>query len=479
MKIPKVEKDRTLTRRTVKGAAGGLKGVHYEDDRRPDPATKRSPEAERIQKTKAEQIQASRHEAIAAARAMGAAAAAEPAEKTTAPKEEQEMILDDEDANSREAKAKQKRRAVVSRDRFTVDKDAPDRRRKVRWDLLSEEEEEALDEAEPDVDFEAIAAAVHLSKASRSHLFLPDDRPSPGAPGLLLPDEIYAAFGSPLDYAKHCMLLAESFAQTTGATRDEAVRYLTTLFLGLADVRFGRRALLAWGPDTGILDIYPLEVIELVLREHPAFLPRVRFGRWIAPELGDDPQFELTVTPELPLFLTVPEDVTVRGFAVKGGARPGYCFEPGPQRSTYALTLGLPGQYELLMSARDPTGDTLVDRIKVRVLGPVAGPPARPARDAHLVAGWPIPEIAPRFDPSDASEDTLQDTSGIIDPAELARRQRSDAMAGPKGEDADPFYALGQGRRAGAPADGRPRGPGPAGPRRPPRGARGRQAIGG
>ncbi len=443
MKIPKNEKDRTLTRRTVKGAAGGLKGVHYEDDRRADPNTKLSPEAKRVQATKQELIRSTRNEAAAAARAEAGTAPSEEAKKG-APKEEQEMILDDEDAMTRDTKARQKRRAVVARDRFTVDKDAPDHRRKVRWDLLSDEEAQAQAEEE-EVDFDADAVVASVFNPPRAHLFEPRARVPPGAPGLWLPKDIRAAFSSPLDYAKHCMLLAETFAQSTGAHREETIRYLAALFLGLPDARFGRRALLAWGPDTGIIDIYPLEVIEHVLVTRPSFLPRVRFGRWVAPELGERPEAELTVAPELPLNLTVPEDFLVRGFALKGGWRPGYCFEPGPERSTYALIMGTPGMFELLMAARSPDGEMLVDRLRIRVLGPVPEPPPAPPRDAERVAAWPIPDIPEHHDPEapEVGPDEPESPGDVgegIDRHELARLKRLDALGGPKGEEADPIF---------------------------------------
>ncbi len=445
VKIPNHDKDRTLTRRTVKGAAGGLKGVHYEDDRRPDPAGKIGPEAARIQKAKAEQIRQIRREAQATTRAAAGTQTTTPA-PVGAPKEEQEMILDDEDATSRDTKAKQKRRAVVARDRLTIDKDAPDRRRAVRWDLLSERDGDGPDDDEGvSVDLDAIAAAVFdPHPSSWAHLFEPDVRPRPGAPGLMLPDEIQAAFPSPLDYAKHCMLLAQTFGHTTGAAHHEVVDYLVALFVGLRDHRFGRRALLSWGPDTGILNVYPLEVIERVLIAYPEFLPRLRRERWIAPELGDPPQAELTLSPDLPLSLTVPEDVMVRGFAVKAGVRPGYRFEPGPERSTYALTLSTPGRYELLMSARRPSGDTLVDGLQVRVLGPVPVASPTPFRDAERIARWPMPSLPrPAAFAAGIEEEETIDGGGGLDPHELARRRRDDAMKGPKGERADPFYGLG------------------------------------
>ena len=452
MKIPKFEKDRTLTRRTVKGAAGGMKGVDYEDDRRPDAAAKIGSTAAEIQKLKREHIRTAINEAAGAARAAAAAEAHEAVKPASAPKEEQEMILDDEDATSRDTKARQKRRPVVSRDRFTVDKDAPDLRRKVRWDLLSEEEEdeEDLDDEEEstEVDFGAIADAIR-DGASYAYLYEPHQIVAPGTPGIMMPDEIQAAFHAPLDYAKHCMLLAESFAKLTGAHRHETVRYLASLFVGLSDVRFGRRALLAWGPDTGILDVYPLEVIEFVLETLPAFLPRVRFGRWIAPELGETPEFELTASPDIPLLMTVDESMVVKGFAIKGGGRPGYCFEPGPSLSTYALTIEQPGRYNLLMSARTPSGDTLVDRLQVRILGAATGiPTLTTPRDEAQLAAWPMPEIplavTVHEDEDDGTLDTATEEKSGINRHELARRRQLDALGGPKGEAADPIFGVGQ-----------------------------------
>ncbi|MEO1334730.1 MAG: hypothetical protein AAFV29_03770 [Myxococcota bacterium] len=443
MKIPKYEKDRTLTRRTVAGAAGGMKGVDYEDDRRIDPSAKAGPEAERIQKAKLELLRLARNEAAAAHRAAGASTAfTEEVSPLAAPKEEQEMILDDEDATTRDNKAKQKRR-VVSRDRFTVDKDAPDRRRRVRWDLLLEDEEEDEDFGEEtgEISLDPIAESVY--GAPRAHLFEPEVRPAPGVPGLLRPEDIRTVFPAPLDYAKHCMLLVETFAQTTGAFRHEVVEYAASLFTGLSDPRFGRRALLAWGPDSGIINLYPLEVVEHILLTCPTFLPRVRFGRWLALELGDDPKFELTVHPDLPLNLTVPGDILVRGFAIKGGYQPGYCFEPGPSLETYALSLTTPGLYDLLMSARTNEGDTLVDRLLVRVVGQSVPAPPLPPRDPERIAQWPRPDVFESLEEDDPLNQPTVQTGGGIDPHELARRQQLDAMGGPKGEQADPLFGMG------------------------------------
>ncbi|MEM7678323.1 MAG: glycosyltransferase, partial [Myxococcota bacterium] len=324
------------------------------------------------------------------------------------------------------------------------DLDGP-RRRKVRWDLLldDDEEDEDISEETGEIDLEPIAESVYGTP--RVHLFEPEVRPAPGAPGLLNPEDIRTVFPAPLDYAKHCMLLVETFAQTTGAFRDEVVEYAASLFTGLSDPRFGRRSLLSWGPDTGIIGVYPLEVVEHVLLTLPAFLPRVRFGRWIALELGDVPKFELTVTPDLPLILTVTGDILVRGFAVKGGGQPGYCFEPGPEPQTYALTLTTPGHYELLMSARTTDGDTIVDRLLVRVLGDAELAPSLPPRYPDRIAQWPKPTVLEldEYDDDEPPDTPTVHTDAGIDPHELARRQQLDAMGGPKGEQADPIFGVG------------------------------------
>ena len=434
MKIPKYEKDRTLTRRTVKGAAGGMKGVDYEDDRRADPSTRLSPQAERLKKAKAEQLRAGRQEAAATARAETAHGGPKVDTHRQAPKEEQEMILDDEDAMSRDAKARQRRRTIVSRDRLTVDKNAPDHRREVPWDLLSDDEQAEPDEATVDVD--AIVDGAFSRQISRAHLFATKASVAPGAPGLLMPEDIQTAFPSPIDYAKHCMLLAEAYAQSTGAYREETVRYMAALFMGLPDVGFARRALMAWGPDTGIVDIYPLEVIEHILLARPDFLPRVRFERWIVP-VGEVATAALNVDPTERLLLHVPEDVMVRGFAIRGGLRPGYCFEPGPSPATYALTLDRPGRFTILTSARSDHGYTLVDRLEVCVNGePHAEPEARP-RDQARVAAWPMPAVPDRFASIPFDEQTESDRSS----QDLAARRRLDALRGPKGDGADSAYA--------------------------------------
>lgn len=219
----------------------------------------------------------------------------------------------------------------------------------------------------------------------------------PGDTRLTDPDEVQRVLGSPVAYAKHALILSEAFRHATGATRAEALAYLASLFTGAADRPFARAALREFGPGTGIVDIYPLEVMELVLETHPGFLQKVGFGR-LFPQAGQRERPLVTDTAT-PIELDHPEGLRVRRFALKGGGCPGYVFEPSPSPERYRLTIQSPGSFDLLVSGVTRSGHTLLQRLYVRVL-PARGeapalPPALsqvyPPRDADKVEEWPKP----------------------------------------------------------------------------------------
>lgn len=346
------------------------------------------------------------------------------------------MILDDEDAVTRDAKARHRARPFSARDRFTVDKNAPERRRAIRWDLLDDDDQDETDEGHPGLEFDPVAlaeavAAGDAEDVPRGHLFADIDGPAPGDPALHDPQEAMAALGSPLAYAQHAMLLSESFRQACGAGRAEAIAYLAELFIALPDRDFARSALRELGLSTGIIDIYPLEAIVHILESAPHFLSRTEFGP-VVERLGFQ-EGVLVMEPFRAGTLRVLPDRVIRGFALAGGPRPGYRFEPALKERQYRLVFGAPGRFEILVSARTPSG-TMVDRFRVDVAGeaPEALPPDDPLPDHARLARWPRPKPRP---PSRAPS-APRDEGLHLSIGERWSRAEQDALRGPKGEEA-------------------------------------------
>jgi hypothetical protein len=254
-------------------------------------------------------------------------------------------------------------------------------------------EPETLDDAPPIDQIEPHA------KESRAHLFVTrEPRREPGDLSLVEPERIQEALETPLAYAAQAMILAEAFRRSTGATRTEAIEYLARLYLGLPDRPFARAAFKEFGPSTGILDIYPLEVAAHLLDHHPGFFTKAGYGRirssteTLVADGGSELRFEHA--PEL----------KIRGFALVGGGRPGYVFEPAEEAGVYRLLIRSGGRWEILVSAINRAGYTLIERFTVTVRG-AAKERARssrspyPARKPSKVAAWPMPRL-PKQDPS-------------------------------------------------------------------------------
>ncbi len=411
-------KDRNFTRRSVAGAAGGMLGVDYEDLR----------PREGIGTERASPVRA---DAGAAGPAPGPIAPKEALRPGGAPKDEAEMILDDEDAATRDVKARRNRRPLVSRDRFTIDKDAPDRHRRLRWDLLEDQDDPSEDKDEP-VDLDALAEAI-CSAGDNNPRVLPGQRRllgRPGDPSLTDPGEAMRELGTPLFYAQHAMLLAEAFRVRTGAARAEVIAYLGSLFAALPDRRFARSAVRELGFGTGVVEIYPLEVVVYLLDACPGLLRRTRYAPIFTGLSGT-----LRAAPHRALELKLPEDVRVRSFALVGGPRPGYRFEPARSPGQYRLVLGAVGDFEILVGARPPDGGTVLERILVEVRGdgPAARPPPEPLRDPAAVAAWPWPSVLPLGSVSDPEEPD-DDHDDHLSLAERVARTELDALRGPKGD---------------------------------------------
>ncbi len=417
VKVPPPD-ERNFTRRTVAGAAGGMLGVDYEDERQPDPSTVKAT-------TGTGSNRDSPGAEVSAQQAIAEETGLKRARKTTDPKDESEMILDDEDATTRDEKTKQRTRRSVARDRMTVDKDAPRLLHKRPWD----QDDEPPPEEPDDIDLEALAEAI--ASAGDPIEGIDHRRWSIGDARLTDPHAIKEALGSPVAYAKHCVILAEAFRSSTGARRSEAVRYLALMFAALGDRNFARQALKELGPATGIVDLYPLEVIEEVVESYPGLLSKVGFGTLFVRPKKSLLELEAGVTS----LLTYPESLKIRGFAIKGGDRPGYRFEPHNVDGQYALTISAPGRYHLLISGVTRSGHTVIDRIDTLVRdGPHAIhvlPEPEPIRDAAKVDAWPRPEPIPidferLLDRDDASRQ--DDSSSVLSSGELVSRQQMGAL---------------------------------------------------
>jgi hypothetical protein len=422
--------DTAFVRKHVKGAAGGMAGADYVEDVR-----NKAVEA----KSEARKVKGERPGEIAATRAADATRAKHASEVVRDPAL---MALEDEDVQTKETKRKQREKPTAARDRLAVDKDAPRLIRKRKWtDGDDEEDEGEAEELARDFDFdqELDRIADVACSGPRAHLFAQDQRMEPGDPSLLDPEEIQRAFQTPVEYAKHAMILAEAFRRSTGADREEAIELLARMFVCLGDKRFARQALKEFGHETGIIDIYPLEVIERVLRRYPGFLTKFGFGE-VVRNAGADLDERLIRTDTLtPVSIEHAPELKIRGFAIKGGGRIGYTFEPEAEPGKYRLAIKSAGRFTIMISALHRSGYTTIDRIAIRVrprkvidlIATIDDASFYPERDDLRVSAWPMPP-APRIDPRKILEEEEKPSPERKASSELARMKQIDALRGPQ-----------------------------------------------
>ncbi len=170
--------------------------------------------------------------------------------------------------------------------------------------------------------------------------------------------------------ARHLMVL---LAKNRGKKEREAVlAHVGELLIGLEKPELVRRLLLEM-PDAGrIIDIYPLEVLNYVLRKRGDLLPGFEVGEII---LNKD-QLELTTfRVEEPIAIRLPLSLKMRAFALDGGGTPGYCFSPGAP-GEYLLELGEAGHFTLLFRG-DVRKTSFVDSVEIAVEDSEASEPSR------------------------------------------------------------------------------------------------------
>jgi hypothetical protein len=431
---PGGDHDTAWVRKNVKGAAGGMAGVDYADESKSAAADEKKASAKSKSAKGGHQADGSERPELAPDR----------------PKELRESVrltelaLEDEEVHHARQRKRKKRRHSPARDR-AIDKDAPDLIKSKRLDPGDEEHEEREHDRDFEFDLDAILEKQEAPRESRAHLFARDERPDPGDPSLFDPDEIQRALGTPAAYAKHVMILAEAFRVETGAHRHEAIDYLARMFVALSDKSFGRLAIKEFGPQSGIIDIYPLEVVDHVLRRYPGFLAKTGFGSFFqnVPESRDR---WIKTNTEATVILEYAPDLKIRGFAIQDGGRPGYAFEPEVEPGKYRLHIQSAGKFVVLISALNRSGYTTIDRLRIQVRprrvkdlpGLAEEQSFYPERDEARVKAWPMPE-PPVIDYRDLlEEEDARPAPAVMASGELIRMQQLDALRGPHA-DASPL----------------------------------------
>ena len=426
---PKGGRPKGLTKRTVKGAAGGMLGVDYEDTRRPDPFLTRGDSS--LSEDGPDQRQALRGDA------EGEGSVAINYRNTDSSKDhrpDRSAFSDNgKDQDAGDLTARKKQRKKIKKLRHSKESDEEQQ-------SGHEESSEAFEDRFEEFDS---ADATQLSDRPKSKYFDEDELGQPGDLNLVNPDTIQRRLGSPMAYAKHVMILAEAFRKNTGATRKEAISYMASMFLSLTDTRFGWSALKEFGHGTGIIDIYPLEVIEEVMKKYPGHLPKISFGRIFATSEKEDDV--LRTDTDTPLMLTYPEELKIRSFALKGGGVPGYTFEPAKDNGTYKLHFRAPGRFNILIASLNRAGFSLIEALTI-VVSPSknyhAGEEVEiryPPRDEEKVGAWPKPELKqpkPIVSGESMTSNTEQSLT-LMSAADLIHFKAMSALTGPKGESTD------------------------------------------
>ena|GEM_PF-6484041 len=165
---------------------------------------------------------------------------------------------------------------------------------------------------------------------------------------------------SPHLFAEHLMLILAN--RRKSKSRGLVMKEVAEMLILLGDPARARKVI-ALMPKVGkIVDIYPLELLDYLLRESPASITGHSWNRFIknraeieanVHKLGDT------------IELRVPLALKMQSFALKGGGAPGYALAPGPP-GVYWLEFGQAGEYSLLFQGqvrRQSFLDTLVVRV--------------------------------------------------------------------------------------------------------------------
>jgi hypothetical protein len=190
---------------------------------------------------------------------------------------------------------------------------------------------------------------------------MPDDRL--GDLSLTNPNEMKRLLGPSVRFAQHAMLLAEDRLKS-GDDRAQVINFLAELYLGVADRAYAQKALREFGTGTGIIYVYPLEVMQHLLENVPAFFTKVSKARFFTSNTTGAYKTETGK----PIVLTYDPALRIRGFALHGGPRPGYLFEPIDPPGTYHLTFQTPGTFKVLVSAISKNGAVAIEELAVEIV---------------------------------------------------------------------------------------------------------------
>ena len=249
----------------------------------------------------------------------------------------------------------QAKQAEETKEKNKIERIDWDEERKKRGKKREDEEEPEDDKAE-----DAAKAMGFTEGHGRYFEDAPEDKM--GDLSLSDPNEMKRQLGPSVRFAQHAMMLA-SERMREGMPRTEAVQFLSSLYLGVSDRAYAQKALREFGPATGVLDLYPLELMKHLLENVPSFVPKVSTGSFFAkpPKAGYK-----TKTGE-PITLTYDPLLRIRGFAIEGGKDPGYLFEPVDPPGTYELTFHNPGTFSCMVSALAKTGAVSIEAFEVVV----------------------------------------------------------------------------------------------------------------
>ena len=221
--------------------------------------------------------------------------------------------------------------------------------------------EEESDQQDSESTGEVAAKSLGIDDG-RMRLFEDGPEDALGHLELTDPNEMQRQLGPSGRFAQHAMLLAEA-RQKEGASRETALEYLAQLYLRCRDRAYANKALRDFGPATGIIDLYPLELVDLLLERHPTMLSKVSRGTIFTPTA----ETTYKGTARQPMLLQYPPELKLRGFAVKGGHHIGYTLEPADSPGTYQLTIDTPGKFTLLFSAIAGGGQLVVETARALI----------------------------------------------------------------------------------------------------------------
>jgi hypothetical protein len=235
-----------------------------------------------------------------------------------------------------------------------------DEERKKRGRRQNQDDDQ--DQAHEETPEEAAAKALGKKEGGGKYFQdMPEDRM--GDVSLTNPDEMKRMLGPSVRFAQHAMLLAEA-RMKEGMPREEALQFLASLYLGVSDRDYARKALREFGPATGIMDLYPLELMKHLLEHVPSFITKISTAKFLVAQPKEAHKSETGQ----PIVLNYDAELRIRGFAIKGGGTPGYVFEPVDPPGTYHLTFATPGTFTVLLSALTKTGALMIEELEIEIV---------------------------------------------------------------------------------------------------------------